>query len=148
LINFDDMENAASSQSSVGPQIIDVACSIIEGPEGVLCALRSATMSLPLVWEFPGGKIEPGESAQAALVREIREELAVMIEVLQVLPVSDHSYVPGRLIRLHPFVCRITSEASPVAGEHAEIRWIRKEDLRSLDWAAADVPVLEHYLNS
>ena len=142
------METAAPSQSSVGPEIVDVACAIIEGPEGVLCALRSATMSLPLVWEFPGGKIEPGESAEAALVREIGEELACMIEVLRVLPVYDHSYVPDRLIRLHPFVCRITSETSPVAGEHAEIRWIRKEDLRSLDWAAADVPVMEHYLNS
>jgi 8-oxo-dGTP diphosphatase len=142
------METAAPSQSSVGPEIVDVACAIIEGPEGVLCALRSATMSLPLVWEFPGGKIEQGESAEAALIREIGEELDVLIEVLRDLPESDHSYVPGRLIRLHPFVCRIASETSPVAGEHAEIRWIRKEDLRSLDWAAADIPVMEHYLNS
>ena len=105
-------------------------------------------MSLPLVWEFPGGKIEEGESAEAALIREIGEELGVSIEVLRALPVSDHSYVPGRVIRLYPFVCRIASETSPVAGEHAEIRWIRKEDLRSLDWAAADIPVMEHYLNS
>lgn len=142
------METASSAQSFAGPQIIDVACAIIEGPEGVLCALRSATMSLPLVWEFPGGKIEPGESAEAALVREIGEELDVSIEVLRGLSVSDHSYVPGRVIRLHPFVCRITSESSPVAGEHAEIRWVRKEDLRSREWAAADVPVLEQYLKS
>ncbi len=128
--------------------VIPVACAIIEGPEGVLCAQRSASMSLPLVWEFPGGKIEAGETAEGALLREIREELQVDIIIERALPPADHSYVEGRVIRLFPFVCRLADDALPVPREHAALRWVKAEALRVLDWAAADVPVLEGYLKS
>ena len=104
-------------------------------------------MSLPLVWEFPGGKIEPGERPMDTLKREISEELSISVEIVTALQASDHAYVSERIIRLFPFICRIEGDALPVPREHAEIRWIRKEDLRMLDWAAADIPVLEHYLN-
>lgn len=128
--------------------IIPVACAIIEGPAGVLCAQRSATMSLPLAWEFPGGKIESGETAELALLREIREELQVDIIIGQALTYADHSYVEGRVIRLFPFVCRLVDGGDPIPREHAALRWVMREELRSLDWAAADVPVLEGYLKS
>ena len=128
--------------------VIPVACAIIEGPEGVLCAQRSAMMSLPLAWEFPGGKIEAGETAEGALLREIREELQVDIIIGRALPPSDHSYVEGRVIRLFPFVCRLVENAVPVPREHADLRWVKMEELREFNWAAADVPVLEGYLNS
>ena len=128
--------------------VIPVACAIIEGPEGVLCAQRSAMMSLPLAWEFPGGKIEAGETAEGALLREIREELQVEIIIGQALTYADHSYVEGRVIRLFPFVCRLAGDALPVPREHAALRWVKAEALRELDWAAADVPVLEGYLKS
>lgn len=93
------MELIDSTHLSVEPEIIHVACAIIEGADGVLCALCSATMSLPLVWEFPGGKIEPGESPVEALPREIAEELSAALDPLANLPKSDHSYVPGRILR-------------------------------------------------
>ena len=140
--------SSASHKSSVLPVVIPVACAIIEGPDGILCAQRSASMSLPLAWEFPGGKIEVGETAEVALIREIREELQVEVIVGRALPFSDHAYVADRIIRLFPFVCRLADGALPVPGEHAAMRWVKAEALRDLDWAAADVPVLEGYLNS
>ncbi|MFN7278553.1 MAG: (deoxy)nucleoside triphosphate pyrophosphohydrolase [bacterium] len=136
----------SSSVMSEALIVIPVACAIIEGPEGVLCAQRSAMMSLPLVWEFPGGKIEAGETAEGALLREIREELQVEIIIGQALTYADHSYVEGRVIRLFPFVCRLAGGGDPIPREHAALRWVMREELRSLDWAAADVPVLEDYL--
>jgi 8-oxo-dGTP diphosphatase len=137
-----------SSSTQHQPLIIPVACAIIEGPAGVLCAQRSATMSLPLVWEFPGGKIETGETAEDALLREIREELQVGIIIGRALPFSDHAYVADRIIRLFPFVCGLADDALPEPREHAALRWVKAEALRDLDWAAADVPVLEGYLNN
>jgi 8-oxo-dGTP diphosphatase len=140
------MELIDSTHLSVEPEIIHVACAIIEGSDGVLCALRSETMSLPLVWEFPGGKIEPGESPVEALHREIAEELSVALDPLEKLPKSDHSYVPGQIIRLYPFICRIFGDGVPVPKEHAAIRWVIVSELRTLEWAAADLPILESYL--
>ncbi len=142
------MDFGEESDLSIEPEIIHVACAIIEGSDGVLCALRSETMSLPLVWEFPGGKIEPGESPVEALHREIAEELSVALDPLANLPNSDHSYIPGRIIRLYPFICRISGDADPVPKEHAAIRWVNFSELRTLEWAAADLPVLESYLKN
>ncbi len=130
------------------PVVIPVACAIIEGPDGVLCAQRSVSMSLPLAWEFPGGKIESGETEELALLREIREELQVDIIIGRALPFSDHTYVADRIIRLFPFVCRLVDGGDPIPREHAALRWVKVEELRDLDWAAADVPVLEDYLNN
>ena len=92
---------------------IDVACAIIEKDGRVLAAQRSETMSLPLKWEFPGGKIEPGESAAACLVREIAEELAVGIVIGAALPPSNWRY-PDFAITLHPFVCALNGEKADV----------------------------------
>lgn len=127
--------------------IIPVVCAIIERGDEVLCAQRSANMSLPLKWEFPGGKLECNESAEEALIREIEEELGVRVEIEMALPYSDHHYVPEKCIRLIPFVCSIAPDANPGAREHAELRWVAKNQLLELDWAAADVPIVLNYLN-
>ena len=116
----------SSSVMSEALIVIPVACAIIEGPEGVLCAQRSAMMSLPLAWEFPGGKIEAGETEELALRREIREELQVDIIIGQALPYADHSYVEGRVIRLFPFVCRLVDGGDPIPREHAALRWVMR----------------------
>jgi len=122
----------------------DVSCAIIQKGGLVLAAQRSETMSLPLKWEFPGGKLNPHEDAAACLKREIEEELGVGIRILGSLPPSDWQY-PAFGITLHPFICSLHSEEIALA-EHKAIAWVSPAELPSLDWAAADIPVLQNYL--
>jgi 8-oxo-dGTP diphosphatase len=129
-------------------KIIPVVCAIIEQDGLVLCALRSEQMSLPGKWEFPGGKLELNELPEDALIREIKEELNVSIEITDSLPISDYSYVPEKVIRLIPFRCVIQNNEIPVAAEHAELRWVKKEDLLNLNWAEADVPIVLNYIQT
>jgi 8-oxo-dGTP diphosphatase len=129
-------------------KIIPVVCAIIEQDDLVLCALRSEQMSLPGKWEFPGGKLELNELPEDALIREIKEELNVSIEITESLPISDYSYVPEKVIRLIPFRCSILNNEIPVATEHAELRWVKKEDLQNLNWAEADVPIVLNYIQT
>lgn len=127
--------------------MIEVCCAIIVDEEGsVLVAQRSARMLLPLKMEFPGGKIEPGESAEACLIREIREELNVDIQILSERSAHQHVY-PEFAIRLIPFVCRIIA-GNVVLKEHASYSWMETSALPGCDWAAADIPIVNDYLDS
>ena len=101
-------------------------------------------MSLPLKWEFPGGKIDPGESSEECLRRELIEEMGIGVRVWRSLPPSTHHY-PTFTVTLHPFVCSIEA-GKIVLHEHAAIAWLPPEELHTLDWAAADLPVIESYL--
>ncbi len=121
-----------------------VTCGIIEQDGCVLAAQRSRTMSMPLKWEFPGGKIKPDETLEHCLCREIAEELAIEVCVRHALTEVTHSY-PEVTITLYPFVCSIIS-GTIILREHAAVIWLPGKDLTSLDWAAADRPVLEIYL--
>lgn len=102
-------------------------------------------MPLPLKWEFPGGKIETGETAEECLIREIKEELNIEIEITGSLSPNDHQY-PNKLIRLIPFICRQTC-GDLALKEHAEYKWVDDKDLLDLDWAEADIPIVEQYLS-
>ncbi|MGL5017068.1 MAG: (deoxy)nucleoside triphosphate pyrophosphohydrolase [Luteolibacter sp.] len=121
--------------------MIQVVCGVIQNPEGAyLACLRPAGKHLGGLWEFPGGKVDPGESPEAALVRELAEELAVQVEVLSPLTPVVWNY--GEItIRLCPFLCRIVSGGLQ-ALEHEQVLWVFPEDFDSLMWAPADVPVL------
>ena len=105
-----------------------------------LVAKRSPAMALPGRWEFPGGKVDAGESAAAALRREIREELALQVEVGARLGVG-YDEQGARRIRLEVFLCRWLAGELALA-EHEEARWIAAAEIDTLDWAAADRPVL------
>ena len=123
-----------------------VVCALIERAGRVLVAQRPAGKAQALKWEFPGGKIEPGEAPAAALVREIREELQVAIEPGAQLSDAMHDYGPFA-ITLTPFRATLAEgTAEPRATEHAALRWCAPEELRALDWAPADVPIVEEYL--
>ena len=128
------------------PPAIEVACAIIEKDGLVLAAQRSATMSLPLKWEFPGGKLDPHETAAECLAREIAEELGVAVAIGERLPPATWHY-PGFSITLNPFVCTLAGGDLHLA-EHAAVCWLTPEELPNLDWAAADLPVLEEYLEA
>lgn len=121
--------------------MIDVVCGVIEDSEGrLLACLRPMGKHLGGQWEFPGGKVDPGETPGEALVRELCEELDVRVRVG--LPLATVVWDYGqRRIRLLPFRCTILSGA-PRAVEHDELRWCSLDTSGDLNWAAADIPIL------
>lgn len=124
---------------------MNVVCALIERGGLLLVAQRAAGKALAGKWEFPGGKIDPGETAFEAIVREIHEELGCFVEPIQQLDSCVHHY-PTFIITLHPIICQL-SEGEPRALEHAAVGWVDRADIRSLDLAEADIPVLEEYLS-
>lgn len=94
-------------------------------------------------WEFPGGKIEPGESPEQAVVREIREELAIEIIVQKLLTVVEYDY-PDFHLQMYCFLCEICERKAgrPVLREHEAARWLTRETIDEVDWLPADQVVL------
>jgi len=123
-------------------EVVSVSCALIFLDGKVLCAQRSGGMSLPGLWEFPGGKIEEGESSEACLIREIKEELAISISLVSSLLTKDHSYSEGKVIRLMPFVC-VWESGEISLLEHRAIRWLAKQELKKVNWAPADIPIVD-----
>lgn len=123
---------------------LHVACAIIEKEGKVLAAQRSQTMTLPLKWEFPGGKIEAGESPEECLSRELREELGVSVRIGAALSPATHCY-PDFTVTLYPFTCRVAG-GSITMHEHHALQWIEPRRMPELDWAAADLPVIGEYM--
>jgi 8-oxo-dGTP diphosphatase len=124
--------------------IVKVPCAVIEHEGKVLAAQRGADLSLPLKWEFPGGKLEENETEEECLIREIREELDVEILIGDRLPLSirDDGW---REIQLVPFVCQLLTFDIKLI-DHEEIRWLAPDELSNLDWAEADYVVISSYL--
>lgn len=123
---------------------IRVTCAIIIKNNKILAAQRSESMHLPLSWEFPGGKVEKAESEQECLVREIKEELNIDIEVQKRLSSNSHQYSGKKPIVLIPFVCQFAA-GQLVLKEHKKADWFTLDELKDLDWAAADIPVVEEF---
>jgi 8-oxo-dGTP diphosphatase len=124
---------------------LDVVGAVIRDDAGlVLCALRGPGRALAGLWEFPGGKVGAGEPPEAALVREIREELTCEIVVRALLVDHTHAY-PGVTVRLRTYEARVVA-GEPRALEHAELRWLSPAALGELDWAPADVPTIARLL--
>lgn len=92
-------------------------------------------------WEFPGGKIEPGESRKEALVREIKEELDADIRVGSLLETVEYDY-PAFHLSMHCFFCELISE-DIVLKEHEDARWLSEEKLGTVDWLPADVGLID-----
>ena len=124
---------------------VHVVGAIIENERNeIFCALRSPTMSLANYWEFPGGKIEQGETPEQALAREITEEFNCSIQVGE--KVEDTTYEYEKVIvRLETYKAKLLS-GEPVALEHAETKWVSREQLIQLNFAPADVPAVEKLL--
>ncbi len=125
---------------------IYVACAIIEKDGKVFAAQRSRTMSLPMKWEFPGGKIKDGERSEECLKRELHEELGVAVVISRALAPITHKY-PSFKVTLYPFVCRITAGEIKL-HEHKAFTWLPPEQLHELDWAEADILLIEDYRRS
>jgi 8-oxo-dGTP diphosphatase len=123
------------------PTMIDVVCAVIEDSEGrFLACLRPRGKHLAGFWEFPGGKLNPGESPQVALARELHEELSIHAEIGLALDPVIWSY-DNTTIRLMPFLCKIIS-GEPQPLEHERLLWCAPGEFLSLSWADADIPIL------
>jgi 8-oxo-dGTP diphosphatase len=125
---------------------IQVSCAIILKDDKVLSAQRSESMSLPLKWEFPGGKTEKDESPEECLIREIREELNLDIEIIRSFPRNFHSYYPQMEIELIPYLCRFLG-GDLILKEHKKVIWEEVDKLNLLDWAEADLPILKNFID-
>lgn len=124
---------------------VKVVAAIIENENNeILCALRSPEMSIPNMWEFPGGKVEQGEDIYTALEREINEEMDCKIKAGSVFHKNTHEYETF-IIELIAMKARII-EGTPIVSEHAKLIWLKRENLGSLIWAPADVPAVEQLI--
>jgi 8-oxo-dGTP diphosphatase len=121
--------------------MIDVVCGIIRDERGrLLAGLRPQGKHLGGLWELPGGKIDSGETPEEALVRELREELGIEVEVGFPFEPVSWQYESG-VIRLLSYACEIRSGELTVMS-HERIAWVGLDELEGLEWAPADVPVL------
>ncbi|MCF3649937.1 (deoxy)nucleoside triphosphate pyrophosphohydrolase [Synoicihabitans lomoniglobus] len=124
---------------------IQVCCALIERAGRVLIAQRPPGKHLALQWEFPGGKLEPGEDVATALHREIQEELGCDIKITAALSACEHRYDAVTIV-LHPRVAHLTAGSSePHPHEHVALRWVALAEIAEIDLAAADLPVLAAY---
>lgn len=125
-------------------QQIDVVGAVLVRDDTVLAAQRGPTMALAGHWEFPGGKIEADETPQEALARELHEELLCTATIGDHVETTSYTYDFGTVTLTTYFATLEGGE--PQATEHAELRWIPVADLRSVDWAPADVPAVERIM--
>ena len=122
--------------SVVGAAIID--------PPYVLAFRRGPALSMAGKWEFPGGKLEHGESPRDALARELREELQLTLPLGESLGIGTAQISQETRVELEVFVAHGTYQAvSFVLTDHDRALWLHADELRGIDWAAADIPVLK-----
>lgn len=122
-----------------------VTCAIIEVQNKTSVVQRSEEMKTPNKWEFPGGKIGVNETERECILREIKEELNIEIELVQRLTPTTYNY-PNLSIRLIPFLAKFCRGDLKLA-EHKSFQWLPKKDLLELDWAEADIPIVKEYLH-
>ena len=108
----------------------------------ILAAQRSESMSMPLKWEFPGGKVDNGESPADCLKRELIEELGIEVDVGGSIPEMTYAY-PDFSITLYHFFCKI-KEGDIILYEHKSFSWLKPQELETLDWTEADLKLIEN----
>jgi len=122
---------------------ITVSAAVIFFDNKILCVQRNENKFeyISKKYEFPGGKIEEGESKIEALKREIDEELKMEIEVQEEFLTVTHQY-PDLLLTMHSFKCRAKNDQVTLT-EHIDYQWLLQTEISHLDWAAADIPIVE-----
>lgn len=127
--------------------LLVVACALVDADNRVLVAQRPAHKQLGGLWEFPGGKLEPGERPEDALVRELQEELGITTKVpcLAPLTFASHAYDDFHLL-MPLYVCR-RWEGTPESREGQALKWLRPVALRDLPMPPADIPLIPHLID-
>lgn len=124
--------------------VLVVAVALLDADNRVLIAKRSETGSMPGLWEFPGGKIEPNETPEMAILREMKEELDIETKEACLAPLAfaSHSYESFHLL-MPLYVCRRWQGiVRPLV--HQEVKWVRPQALRDYEMPAADLPLIAH----
>lgn len=125
---------------------VEVVCAVIRNDEGkIFCCKRGPGRALDGFWEFPGGKVEPNETHEETIVREIKEELKTTIEPLKYIGVSNHEYKDLEKpfsITMYAYECKLI-EGELELTEHTEKKWVKVEDLKNINFAAADLPIVK-----
>ena len=120
---------------------IEVVAGVIKDGERVFATQRGYG-DFKDFWEFPGGKMEPGETPQQALARELKEELAIDVSVGEFICTVDYDYSAFHLT-MHCFYCTIAGGKAPELLEHEAAKWLGPAELRGVDWLPADVEVVK-----
>jgi len=125
---------------------IEVVAAIIIHQNKILCVQRGENKLeyISKKYEFPGGKMEAGETKEETIKREILEELNMQINVQNEFLTVTHQY-PDFIITMHAFVCSCNNPDLTLT-EHIDFKWLEKEDLETLDWAAADIPIVNELI--
>jgi len=122
--------------------LLVVACALVDADRRVLIARRPAGGSMPGLWEFPGGKVEPGETPEEALLRELKEELGISTKTACLAPFAFASHAYENFHLLMPvFVCR-KWEGHPRPHAHEALKWVRPQALREYPMPPADLPLI------
>lgn len=129
------------------PLVIVAACALIDADSRVLIAQRPEDKAMPGLWEFPGGKLEPGETPEQAIIRELHEELRIETKTACLAPLTfaSHAYDDFQLL-MPLFVCR-RYWGTPVAVEHQALKWVRPAKLRDYPMPDADIPLIAHLVD-
>jgi 8-oxo-dGTP diphosphatase len=138
--------NIDTVREAIMKKLVKVVAAVIENENNeILCALRSPEMSIPNMWEFPGGKVESNEDIYSALKREIDEELDCKIETTkEIFNDNTHEYETF-IINLISIKCKVV-KGTPTPSEHSKLIWLKRENLDSLKWAPADIPAVEQLI--
>jgi 8-oxo-dGTP diphosphatase len=124
------------------PVVLVAAVALVDADGRVLIAQRPEGKAMAGLWEFPGGKVEPGETPEAALIRELKEELGIDITAACLAPFTFASHTYERFHLLMPlYVCR-RWQGAPVAHEHTALKWVRPLKLADYPMPPADVPLV------
>lgn len=118
-----------------------VGAVIVNSDDEILCAQRPEGKNLALKWEFPGGKVETGETETEALVRELEEEMECRIDVLDKITTTIYEYDFG-IVELTTYYAELLAGEIKLL-EHVDMKWMSRENIGDLDWAPADIPAIE-----
>ena len=127
---------------------IEVVAAIIQHENKVLCVQRGENKLsyISKKYEFPGGKVESGETLQETIIREIQEELKIKVVPIQQFITVDHEY-PDFNLKMHSFICECEN-VKIVLTEHIQYKWLKTNELIGLDWAEADIPIVNKLVES
>lgn len=141
-----DAEHGAAARTGSIRLVLVAACALVDADGRVLIAQRPAGRSMAGLWEFPGGKIEAGERPEDTLIRELKEELGIIVSepCLAPLTFASHTYPDFHLL-MPLFVCR-RWEGTPTALEGQALKWVRPNQLKEFPMPPADLPLISHLM--